>query len=74
MGKCSIGQVDTVQVLYYLSGVVNCTPGLLYACTRSPNAAPVPADPQGVPRSLAGPRRSGVSLWLRSTLLPVSEI
>lgn len=23
------------QVLYYLSGVVNCTPGLLYACTSA---------------------------------------
>jgi hypothetical protein len=60
-------------VIYYFSGIVNCTPGLLYACTYLPCSAMV-ADQKGVVRSSESRPRNEVSSWPLSTLLLVSTI
>ena len=60
-------------VVYYFSGIVNCTPGLLYACTYHAYNGMV-ADEQGVVKSSESRPRNEVSSWLLSTPSPVSNI
>jgi hypothetical protein len=60
-------------VIYYLSGIVNCTPGLLYACAYL-SCTVLPADKQGVVRSSESRPRNEVSSWPLSTPSPVSTI
>jgi hypothetical protein len=60
-------------VIYYFSGIVNCTPGLLYACTYLPYSATL-ADEKGVVRSSENRPRNEVSSWPLSIPLLVSNI
>jgi len=60
-------------VIYYFSGIVNCTPGLLYACTYLPYSVIV-SDQKGVVRSLASHPRNEVSSWPLSIPSLVSTI
>jgi len=60
-------------VVYYFSGIVNCTPGLLYACTYLFCTRTL-ADEQGVVKSSESRPRNEVSSWLLSIPSPVSNI